>query len=136
MKKQLKDLRISFDWDKEVTTCNPDYYKWTQLLFLRMHKKGLAYSMMVGSCLNNLYCILTVLSSTLENFRFQKAFCRVACAGEAGFYPLHRYRTMICLFLAPGFGLFFSYIIIWLYWLQKSLCLYYCVSGISQLGPY
>ena len=83
MKKQLKDLRISFDWDKEVTTCNPDYYKWTQLLFLRMHKKGLAYSMMVGSCLNNLYCILTVLSSTLENFRLQKAFYRVVCVGKA-----------------------------------------------------
>ena len=43
MRGQLKELGISFDWDKEVTTCSPDYYKWTQWLFLRMHKAGLAY---------------------------------------------------------------------------------------------
>ncbi|XP_067940721.1 leucine--tRNA ligase, mitochondrial-like [Watersipora subatra] len=45
MKSQLMDLRLSFDWEKEITTCNPDYYKWTQLIFLHMYQKGLAYSM-------------------------------------------------------------------------------------------
>lgn len=43
MKKQLKQLGLSYDWDREVTTCKPDYYKWTQWLFLLLYKKGLAY---------------------------------------------------------------------------------------------
>ncbi|CAI5718366.1 unnamed protein product [Hyaloperonospora brassicae] len=42
-KQQLKALGMSFDWDREVTTCAPDYYKWTQWLFLQMFEKGLAY---------------------------------------------------------------------------------------------
>lgn len=40
---QLKRLGISYDWDREVTTCKEDYYKWTQWLFLQLYKKGLAY---------------------------------------------------------------------------------------------
>ncbi|MBR2069165.1 MAG: leucine--tRNA ligase [Candidatus Gastranaerophilales bacterium] len=43
MKSQLKKLGLSVDWDREVTTCLPDYYKWTQWLFLQLYKKGLAY---------------------------------------------------------------------------------------------
>ena len=43
MTKQLKMLGLSYDWDREVTTCLPDYYKWTQWLFLQLYKKGLAY---------------------------------------------------------------------------------------------
>jgi len=43
MKAQLQSMATSFDWNKEVTTCSPDYYKWTQWLFLRLHKAGLAY---------------------------------------------------------------------------------------------
>ena len=43
MKKQLKQLGLSYDWNREVTTCKPDYYKWTQWLFLQLYKKGLAY---------------------------------------------------------------------------------------------
>ena len=43
MTKQLKMLGLSVDWDREVTTCLPDYYKWTQWLFLQLYKKGLAY---------------------------------------------------------------------------------------------
>jgi len=40
---QIKSLGISYDWEREVTTCDPDYYKWTQWLFLQFYKKGLAY---------------------------------------------------------------------------------------------
>jgi leucyl-tRNA synthetase len=43
MREQLKDLGISFDWDKEVTTCSPNYYQWTQWLFLQFLQMGLAY---------------------------------------------------------------------------------------------
>ena len=40
---QLKRLGLCYDWDREVTTCKEDYYKWTQWLFLQLYKKGLAY---------------------------------------------------------------------------------------------
>ncbi len=43
MKQQLKSLGLMIDWDREVTTCLPEYYKWTQYFFIQMFKKGLAY---------------------------------------------------------------------------------------------
>ena len=43
MKQQLKSLGLMIDWDREVTTCLPEYYKWTQYFFIKMFKKGLAY---------------------------------------------------------------------------------------------
>ncbi|MGB8698020.1 MAG: leucine--tRNA ligase [Thermosynechococcaceae cyanobacterium] len=43
MRDQLKQLGIAFDWDKEVTTCSPDYYQWTQWIFLQFLQAGLAY---------------------------------------------------------------------------------------------
>lgn len=42
-KSQLKSLGISFDWSREIDTTDPEYYKWTQWIFLQMFKKGLAY---------------------------------------------------------------------------------------------
>jgi len=43
-KEQLKDLAAIYDWSKEINTTDPDYYKWTQWIFLQMYKAGLAYS--------------------------------------------------------------------------------------------
>ncbi|MFQ3615163.1 MAG: leucine--tRNA ligase [Cyanobacteriota bacterium] len=43
MRAQLKRLGLSYDWNREVTTCSPDYYKWTQWIFLQFLKAGLAY---------------------------------------------------------------------------------------------
>ncbi len=40
---QIKALGFSYDWDRCVITCTPDYYKWTQWIFLQLYKKGLAY---------------------------------------------------------------------------------------------
>ena len=42
-KSQLKSLGLSFDWDREVNTTDPSYYKWTQWIFQQLYKKGLAY---------------------------------------------------------------------------------------------
>src|SRR5690242_290188 len=40
---QIKSLGLSYDWSREIATCDPEYYKWTQWLFLQLYKKGLAY---------------------------------------------------------------------------------------------
>jgi leucyl-tRNA synthetase len=43
MRKQIKPLGLSYDWDREIATCHPGYYKWNQWLFLKFLEKGLAY---------------------------------------------------------------------------------------------
>lgn len=43
MRAQLKQLGFSYDWDRELATCRPEYYRWEQWLFLKMYEKGLAY---------------------------------------------------------------------------------------------
>ncbi|MGE4497779.1 MAG: leucine--tRNA ligase [Deferribacterales bacterium] len=43
MKAQLKKLGLSYDWDREIATCDPEYYKWEQLMVIKMFEKGLVY---------------------------------------------------------------------------------------------
>ncbi|MEE8494861.1 MAG: leucine--tRNA ligase [Xanthomonadales bacterium] len=43
MRRQLKRLGFAYDWSRELTTCKPEYYRWEQLMFTRLMKKGLAY---------------------------------------------------------------------------------------------
>ena len=59
-KKQLKMLGLSFDWDKELSTCDPDFYKWTQLIFKQLYEDGLAklIEMPVNWC-EELGCVLS-----------------------------------------------------------------------------
>ena len=42
-RKQIKSLGFSYDWDREIDTTDPEYYKWTQWIFIQLYKKGLAY---------------------------------------------------------------------------------------------
>jgi len=58
-KQQLKSLGLSFDWDREINTTDPNYYKWTQWIFLQLFKKGLAYKkeMAVNWC-TSCKCVL------------------------------------------------------------------------------
>jgi leucyl-tRNA synthetase len=43
MKKELNRMGLSYDWDREATTCSPEYYRWNQWFFLKMLEKGIAY---------------------------------------------------------------------------------------------
>ena len=43
MRKQLQQMGLSYDWTREVTTCEPEYYRWNQWFFLKMYERGLAY---------------------------------------------------------------------------------------------
>ncbi|HLQ72839.1 MAG TPA: leucine--tRNA ligase [Bacillota bacterium] len=42
-RRQIQDLGFSYDWDREISTTDPDYYKWTQWIFTKLYEKGLAY---------------------------------------------------------------------------------------------
>ncbi|MBQ2995880.1 MAG: leucine--tRNA ligase [Oscillibacter sp.] len=72
---QLQALGYSFDWDREVNTTDPSYYKWTQWIFLQMFKKGLAYkaSMPVNWC--------TSCKIVLANEEVVEGVCE-RCGGE------------------------------------------------------
>ena len=74
-RKQLQMLGYSFDWDREVNTTDPSYYKWTQWIFLQMFKKGLAYkaSMPVNWC--------TSCKIVLANEEVVEGACE-RCGGE------------------------------------------------------
>ncbi len=69
-REQLKALGFSFDWDREINTTDPEYYKWTQWIFLQLYKKGLAYKkeMNVNWC-TGCKCVLAneeVVNGTCE----------------------------------------------------------------------
>lgn len=69
MKKQLKRMGFSYDWDREISTCEPAYYRWEQLFFLWMYEKGLAYKK--GSSVN--WC--PQCATVLANEQVEQGLC-------------------------------------------------------------
>jgi leucyl-tRNA synthetase len=74
-KTQLKGLGLSFDWNREINTTDPDYYRWTQWIFLQLFKRGLAYKKEMG--VN--WC--TSCKVVLANEEVVSGVCE-RCAGE------------------------------------------------------
>ena len=74
-KSQLKSLGLSFDWDREVNTTDPEYFKWTQWIFIQLFKKGLAYKskMAVNWCTS---CKVVLANEEVVNG------CCERCGGE------------------------------------------------------
>lgn len=74
-KRQLKSLGISYDWSREINTTDPNYYKWTQWIFLKFLEKGLAYKkkMPVNWCRS---CKIVLANEEVENGRCER------CKGE------------------------------------------------------
>lgn len=72
---QLKSLGFSYDWDREISTTEPDYYKWTQWIFLQLLKRGLAYQVKTISSvclLNQLTFVSFVILPVCPFFIFQE----------------------------------------------------------------
>ena len=74
-REQLKALGFSFDWDREINTTDPEYYKWTQWIFLQLYKKGLAYKkeMNVNWCTS---CKVVLANEEVVNGKCER------CGGE------------------------------------------------------
>ncbi len=74
-KSQLKALGLSFDWDREINTTDPEYYKWTQWIFLQLYKHGLAYKkeMNVNWCTG---CKVVLANEEVVNGKCER------CGGE------------------------------------------------------
>jgi len=72
---QLKKIGFAFDWDREINTTDPEYYKWTQWIFLRMFKAGLAYKkkMPINWCL---FCKIGLANEEVVNGKCER------CGGE------------------------------------------------------
>jgi hypothetical protein len=90
---QLKSLGFSYDWDREISTTEPTYYKWTQWIFLQLLKRGLAYQVRAIDVLSGYFEFQTCLSFDLTLFffcisLFQVTICFVPFVFTILFYVL------------------------------------------------
>lgn len=65
MKNLLERLKCTFDWQNELNTCSPEYYRWTQYIFLKMYDAGLVYQKEVIIGIKNLCKHLSISTSQL-----------------------------------------------------------------------
>jgi leucyl-tRNA synthetase len=92
MKRQLKRMGFSYDWDRELATCEPEYYKWEQLFFLRMYEKGLAYKK--SSTVN--WC--PKCETVLANEQVEAGLCW-RCSSEVGEQYLNQWFFRITAYI-------------------------------------
>ena len=85
MKAQMKTLGISYDWDREVATCDPEYYRWEQLIFVKMFERGLAYqkSARVNWCPG---CQTVLANEQVEDGRCWRCDSEVRHEGDRSWY--------------------------------------------------
>ena len=77
-KRQIQELGFSYDWDREVNTTDPEYYKWTQWIFIQLYNKGLAY-------VDEVLCkLVSALGTVLSNEEV------VDGVSERGGHPVYR----------------------------------------------
>jgi leucyl-tRNA synthetase len=84
MRRQLKALGLAYDWDRELATCDPNYYRWNQWMFLKMFEMGLAYKKL--STVNWCDRCKTVLANEQV-----EAGCCWRCEGEVTFRDLDQW---------------------------------------------
>jgi len=85
MKTQLRRLGMSYDWDRELATCDPSYYRWEQLVFIRMFERGLAYKQRskVNWCPS---CQTILANEQVENGRCWRCDTEVAAKEIEGWF--------------------------------------------------
>jgi leucyl-tRNA synthetase len=85
MKTQLRRLGMSYDWDRELATCDPSYYRWEQLVFIRMFERGLAYKQRskVNWCPS---CRTILANEQVENGRCWRCDTEVAAKEIEGWF--------------------------------------------------
>jgi leucyl-tRNA synthetase len=85
MKAQLKKLGYSYDWTREIATCDPTYYKWEQMVFTHMYQKGLAYqkSTTVNWCPS---CETVLANEQVEDGQCWRCGSEVELKGMAGWF--------------------------------------------------
>jgi len=92
MRRQLKRMGFSYDWNRELATCEPEYYKWEQLFFLRMYEKGLAYKK--SSTVN--WC--PKCETVLANEQVEAGLCW-RCSSEVGEQYLNQWFFRITAYI-------------------------------------
>jgi len=98
MRAQLRKMGFSYDWDREIATCAPEYYKWEQLFFIQMYNKGLVYKS--RAFLNWCDQCKTVLANeqVVEGQCWRcgsQVFSRSTTSGSSGSPPMPRSSWMI-----------------------------------------
>jgi leucyl-tRNA synthetase len=85
MKTQLQRMGFSYDWDRELATCDPDYYKWEQWVFIKMYEKGLVYkrTALVNWCED---CQTVLANEQVEAGRCWRCHGEVTKKEQAGWF--------------------------------------------------
>ena len=128
---QLKALGFSFDWDREINTTDPEYYKWTQWIFIQLFKKGLAYKKetTVNYCTGCKVVLADQLASlwtALERIGFAYLSAPLAWFGAVGYSLQLYYDFAGYSLMAMGLARMLGFVI------PRNFDLPYCSRSISE----